>query len=404
MAHILFVHRHGPGQFLHLAPYLAEQGHDVAMLCERHERRLPKVELIEHRPAGANAAGETSVDYQTRLGARAAEAMEHFGRRRDAPDLIFGHAGWGSLLHARDVFPAASLVAYCEHYYRPKGADIGFDPAQRVGREDVKRLQTRNFAQVTTLLSADAGVSPTRWQKAGYPDALRQKIGVIHEGIDTEFCRPDADGRFTLPDGQVLRAGDRVVTYASRHLEPYRGFPQFMRAAAQLARKDRLVTFVVAGADGTAYGADPGNGRTWREVMVEETGIDPSRIHFVGTLSHERLIQLFQVSAAHVYLTYPFVLSWSMLEAMAAGVHLIGSDTAPVTEFVEHGRNGHLVPFFDVEALVAALGEVLEARPSARLIRRNARDTVMRQLGRAACLRRQSDLIGELLGAPKIWK
>jgi glycosyltransferase involved in cell wall biosynthesis len=268
----------------------------------------------------------------------------------------------------------------------------------------VRRLQTRNFAQVTTMLSADAGISPTRWQKAGYPDALRQKIGIIHEGIDTEFCRPDADARFTLPDGQVLRAGDRVVTYAARHLEPYRGFVQFMRAAAELARRDRLATFVVAGADGTAYGTDPGNGRTWREVMVEETGIDPSRIHFVGTLSHDRLIQLFQVSAVHVYLTYPFVLSWSMLEAMAAGVYLVGSDTAPVTEFVEHGRNGHLVPFFDVEALAAALGEALEARPSSRLIRRNARDTVMRQVGLAACLRRQADLIGELLGAPKIWK
>ena len=404
MAHILFVHRHGPGQFLHLAPYLAELGHDVTMLCERHDRRLAKVEQIEHRPAGANAAGETSVDYQTRLGARAAEAMEQFGRRRDAPDLIFGHAGWGSLLHAREVFPSASVLAYCEHYYRPKGADLGFDPSQRVTREEVRRLQTRNFAQVTTMLSADAGISPTRWQKAGYPDALRQKIGVIHEGIDTEFCRPDPDGRFTLPNGQVLRAGDRVVTYASRHLEPYRGFPQFMRAAARLAKRDRLATFVVAGADGTAYGTGPSNGRTWREVMVEETGIDPARIHFVGTLSHDKLIQLFQVSAAHVYLTYPFVLSWSMLEAMAAGVHLVGSDTAPVSEFVEHGRNGQLVPFFDVDALAATIEEVLEARPSSRLIRRNARDTVMRQLSLPTCLRRQSDLIGEMLGGPKIWK
>ena len=403
VATILFVHRHGPGQFLHLAGHLVRQGHDVVMLCETSDQAVIGVKVIQHRPVGPDRGGKSAVDYQTRVGTSAAEAMDEWRQRGGAPDIIVGHSGWGSLLFAKDVFPGTPLLAYCEHYYRHKGADVGFDPSETIGIDDIARLKARNFAQVTTLLSADAGLSPTRWQQSGYPEALARRIGVIHEGINTQFCRPDANAQFVLPDGRTLRAGDPVVTYAARNLEPYRGFPQFMRAAAELTRINPAAVIVVAGADGTSYGAGPRSGGSWREAMLRETGIDPARIHFVGTLPHEALIRLFQVSAAHVYLSYPFVLSWSMLEAMSAGVLLIGSDTPPVAEFVRHERNGILVPFFDTTALTDTLAEALAGRKGALEMRQAARQTIIDQVAMSRSLARQTALIERMIGTQPIW-
>jgi glycosyltransferase involved in cell wall biosynthesis len=396
LAEILFVHRHGPGQFVHLAAHLAQQGHGVTLLSETTDREVPGVRVITHRPAGRNA-GRTAVDYQVQVATRAAEAMERMKRQGEVPDVIYGHVGWGSLLFARDIFPSTPMVGYCEFYYRPKGADVGFDPAQPVTIDDVIRLKVRNFAQVSTMLGIEAGVSPTKWQRTGYPEAIARRIAVIHEGIDTAFCCPDETARFTLPDGRVVRRGDRVVTFAARDLEPYRGFPQFMRAAALLARRDPKVTFVVAGGDGASYGALPENGRSWREVMLAETGIDPKRIHFVGTLAHRDLIRLFQVSAAHVYLTYPFVLSWSMLEAMASGALLIGSDTPPVREFLSHGRNGLMVPFFDTEALAETIAEALREESALQPLRAAARQTILNRAALAECLKLQAGLVGRMI-------
>jgi glycosyltransferase involved in cell wall biosynthesis len=202
-----------------------------------------------------------------------------------------------------------------------------------------------------------------------------------------------------LPNGSSVAAGDPVVTFAARDLEPYRGFPQFMRAAALLAKRDPRVTFVVAGGDGASYGAMPEDGRPWREVMMEETGLDPARIHFLGTVPHPQLIRLFQVSAAHVYLTYPFVLSWSMLEAMAAGVLLVASDTAPVAEFVTHGANGVLTPFFDDAVLATTLAAALAAGDKNRPLRDAARRTVVERIELQTMLKLQTRLLGRLIKA-----
>jgi glycosyltransferase involved in cell wall biosynthesis len=295
------------------------------------------------------------------------------------------------------VFPSTPLLAYCEHYYRAKGADVGFDPSYPVKSGNIGRLKVRNFAQVQALLEADAGLSPTNWQKGGFPEAFQPRIEVIHEGIDTAFCGPDPGAKFVLPDGRTVKAGDPVVTFAARHLEPYRGFPQFMRAAAKLAARNPAAVFLVAGTDGAGYGAMPRNGLTWRETLLRETGMDPTRIHFLGTLPHEQLVRLFQVSAAHVYLTYPFVLSWSMLEAMAAGVLLIGSATPPVEEFVTGGDNGILVPFFDEDRLAQVLGTALNGLPKGIQLRQAARKTVVDRLQLSVSLKRQSELLARLI-------
>ena len=382
---------------MHLARHLVEMGHEVTLLCETSDLAIPNVRTLLHRAVGSQPSGQTAVDYQLRVGIRAAEAMEGIRQRQGAPDVIIGHVGWGSLLFSKDVFPSTPALGYCEFYYRAAGADVGFDARAPVRFDDVIRLKARNFAQDSTLLGLDAGISPTQWQRAGYPQALAQRIAVVHDGIDTAFCRPDGDATFVLPDGRVLKPGDPVVTYAARNLEPYRGFPQFMHAAARLSRQDSRVMFVVAGADGAAYGPNPSDGRSWRQTLLDETGIDPSRIVFVGSLPHAELIRLFQVSAAHVYLTFPFVLSWSMLEAMASGVLLIGSATPPVEEFVTDGVNGFLTPFFDVDLLVERLAVALTAGSKLTPLRVAARETTLARANLAACLRHQSHLLGKLL-------
>ncbi|WP_375449419.1 glycosyltransferase family 4 protein [uncultured Devosia sp.] len=401
MTRILFVHRHGPGQFVHLATHLAQRGEEVTLLCESADQPMPGVRVIRHRQVGQQGPDGTATDYHLRLGTEVAHVLAALRRQEGAPDLIVGHGGWGSLLFAKDVFPATPQLNYCEFFYQPKGADVGFDPEAPTRLTDVSKLKARNFAQISTLMHMDAGISPTQWQKSLFPKPLRHRIGVVHDGIDTGFCRPDAGAGFTLPDGRTLRAGDPVVTYAARNLEPYRGFPQFMRAAAELARTNPHVVFLVAGGEATSYGPSPADGRTWRQVMMDETGMDPARIHFLGTLPHAELIRLFQVSAAHVYLTYPFVLSWSMLEAMASGALIVGSATAPVTEYITHGRNGLLVPFFDTQALTQTLRDALQTRQSLAPMRAAARRTVEERARLEDCLQLQVRALATVLARSK---
>jgi len=395
LAKVTFVHRHGPAQFTHLAGELARQGHDVTLLCETSDLDIAGVRVIKHAPVGSTE-GQTSVDYQIRVGTKAAQALDIMRRKGDIPDIIVGHVGWGSLLFAKDIFPTTPMLGYCEFYYRARGADVGFDKSDAVTIEDIVRVKSRNFAQLATIPEIDAGISPTSWQRDGYPGAIARQIGVIHEGIDTQACAPDPSATIVLPNGRKLTAGDPVVTFAARDLEPYRGFHQFMRAAAILADRDPRVIFVVAGGHGASYGSMPAGGRTWRDVMMEETGLDPSRIHFLGTVPHAYLIRMFQVSAAHVYLTYPFVLSWSMLEAMSAGVLLVASNTAPVSEFVTNGNNGLLVPFFDPALLASALAEAI-ANDKHRSLRDAARRTVIERVELRAMLKRQIRLLDRLM-------
>lgn len=401
---IVFIHRRGPGQFLHLAPYLASEGWEVTLICETMDRPLPGVRTVRHRaehaPHGrADATPHFATPEQhVRIGYRVAETLDALARIDGPPDVVYGHMGWGGLLFAKDVLPQTPLLAYCEYYHRPEGGDAGFDPADAVTRDDRQRLRLRNSAQLLTLDAMDGGISPTRWQKGRFPAAYQNRIAQCHDGIDVRLCRPDPQARLTLPDGTVLRAGDPVVTYAARDLEPYRGFPEFMRAAARVAQAHRDVRFVVAGGDGISYGRPPAHGRNWREVMMAETGLDPARITFLGTIPHAALIRLFQVSAAHVYLTYPFVLSWSVLEAMACGALVIGSATPPVAEVIEDGTNGLITPFFDIDTLAARMREALDSRTTFSALRAGARRTIAERFALDSRLRRQQALIGSLTG------
>ncbi|WP_422679946.1 glycosyltransferase [Chelatococcus albus] len=398
----VFVHRHFPGQFGHLLHRLAAEGWETTFVCEHAEKHPPHVRLVRYmtgrRQAGASHRHLVMPEQHLRTGEQVAAVLDNLRQREGAPAIVVGHIGWGGLLFAKDVLPRTPMLGYCEFYYRAEGSDVGFDPAESVSLDTRMRLRMRNTAQILTMEAIEAGVSPTRWQRHQYPADIRRRIAVCHDGIDTSRCRPLPGVRLALPDGRMVAQGDPVVTFVARDLEPYRGFPQFMRAAARVARRHPQALFLVAGGDGVSYGRHREDGRTWREALTRETGLPPERIAFLGRIPHDALIRLFQISAAHVYLTYPFVLSWSFLEAMACGCLVIGSATPPVREVLTHGRNGLLVDFFDEEAIAAAILEALTRGDALSSLRAGARATVLRDYNLEQCLTRQLGLIDLLTG------
>ncbi|WP_018184570.1 glycosyltransferase family 4 protein [Kaistia granuli] len=402
---ILFVHRRGIGQFEHLAASLAAAGNEVTLITESVDRRLPGVRIVRHRaeppakPAAIRSSPLATTEHHVRLGLRVAETLDALVRAEGPPDLIVGHIGWGSMMFVKDVVPAAPALGYCEFFYRAEGADVGFDPEDIIDLDVRQRLRLRNAAQLVTLDAIDAGISPTGWQRSRYPQSHARRIAICHDGIDTRRFRPDSGRGLTLPNGRVIRPGDPVVTFAARDLEPYRGFPQAAKAAEIVLQRNKDAIFVFVGGDSNSYGASRRDGKSWKEAVREETALDPERVFFPGQVPHETLTRLFQISAVHVYLTYPFVLSWSVLEAMSCGALVIGSATEPVQEVIRHRENGLLVPFFEPEALAETVLDVL-ARPRDFVdMRRQARQTIIERYALDKCLTRQRTILAQMLGA-----
>jgi len=288
-------------------------------------------------------------------GQASAEVLIKLKRKGFNPTVVIAHPGWGESLFVKDVFPDCKLIHFCEWYYRSDGADAGFDPAYPLTIDDRARIRCKDAHHLLALDMCDIAVAPTHWQKAQFPNAYQDKIQVIHEGIDTQLAKSDPDARFVLTDGRELTRQNPVITYVARNLEPYRGFPQFMRALQQIHAQHPTVETLIIGGDGVSYGRSPPVAANWREHMLGEVRIDPVRTHFMGKLPHARYLQALQISRAHVYLTYPFVLSWSLLEAMACGTPIIASNTAPVREVIQDGKHGTLVDFFDEAALATAV-------------------------------------------------
>lgn len=397
---IVLVHRHGPGQFVHLACHLANAGWQVSFLCEAMNVRLPGIRMLR-QPVTPPPPAMPFAQYHQDVGLKAAKTLDSLVREEGAPNIVYGHIGWGSMMFARDVLPDTPLIGYCEHYYHATGRDVGFAPDEDITLAKRTQLRVRNAAQLATLDQLDAAISPTRWQKSAFPAAYHDKIGVCHDGIDTHRCQPNPQANLTLPNGKVLSPNDQVITYVARDLEPYRGFPTFMRAAAKLCQQHPNAQIVIAGGDGVSYGQPRTDGQTWRDVMMEETQIDPSRIHFLGQIPHEQLIRLYQISSAHIYLTYPFVLSWSVLEAMACGAAVIASDTGPCHDIIRDQQNGLLTDFWDVDALAAKMATYLENRAELTALREQARKTILNYFDLRLCLDRQTTMLEKLASRQK---
>jgi glycosyltransferase involved in cell wall biosynthesis len=196
----------------------------------------------------------------------------------------------------------------------------------------------------------------------------------------------------------VLSRADEVVTYSVRNLEPYRGFPNFIRALPKLLELRPDATVLVVGGDEVSYGRSAPGGKSWRETMLEEVPLDPKRVHFLGKLPYAQYRSVLQISSAHIYLTRPFVLSWSCIEAMAAGCLIIGSATPPVQEVIEDGVNGYLVDYHSPEAIARKTAEALSAGAALDPIRKRARETVLERYSLDKCLPAQLRLLKSLAG------
>ncbi len=383
---VLFVHNNFPAQFKHLARFLAHQsGVQVAAIGARSARPMRDVRLVKYALPTIDLTAAHPFARRFELECHRAEqvtyALTTLRSSGFCPDVVVVHPGWGEAMPIRAIFPAARIIVYCEFFYGSTGRDVGFDPEfPTIGADGAVALHAKNAATLLAMADADAGLAPTQWQRSTFPAMLQDKITVLHEGIDTAAIRPDAAASLTLASGRVLTAGDEVVTFVARNLEPLRGYHIFMRALPRIMRERPNAQVLVIGASGTSYGAPPPTGRTWRSIFFDEVAgeVDPARLHFAGHLAYPDYLRALQISSAHVYLTYPFVMSWSLLEAMSSGCLVIGSDTAPVRE-VLNPRNGVLVPFFDTARVAEAVIDALARPEHYRPRRAEARATVVRQ-------------------------
>ncbi len=364
---ILVVHQNFPGQFGRLvSTWATRPGWDVRALGRDTAPGIPGYGALARYRLARSAQGQQHHPYLRKMetavlhGQATARAMLQMKRAGFTPDVILAHPGWGETLFAKDVYPDSRLVHFCEWYYAASGADVGFDPEFPSTLNDHARIRTWNALHALNLTHCDAAVAPTQWQRSRHPEVFHHKIAVQHEGIDVDRLGPDTRASVTTPSGKILRAGDPVVTYVARNLEPYRGFHVFMRALEKIQRLNANAHAVIVGGDGVSYGAAPADAPSWRERLLLEVKLDPARTHFLGRVPYDTYVRVLQVSAAHVYLTYPFVLSWSMLEAMACGALVVGSDTAPVREVVQDGQNGLLTNFFNVDDIAAKACTALE--------------------------------------------
>lgn len=365
---ILFLHQNFPGQFLHLAPALQARGHEVLALTDFTNNRLSPIRTLryKHQPAAVEAAATRlgrNYTIMSDRGVSVARACAQLRARDEyVPDVIFGHSGWGETLFLKQIWPEAKVIIYAEFYYQGEGADVGFDPEfARTGLEPKLIAQGRAAHLAQSLVHADAGLSPTRWQASTYPKNLQSMISVIHDGVDCAALAPDPQASLQLPEGQVLRAGDEVLTFVNRNLEPYRGYHIFMRALPQILRDRPQAQVMIVGGDEVSYGAAPKGESGWKQrILAEVAGqLDLERVHFLGRVAYPDFLSILKISRVHAYLTYPFVLSWSMLEAMAAGCLVVGSNTPPVAEVLRHGETGLLVDFFDTEGWSRQLTQAL---------------------------------------------
>jgi glycosyltransferase involved in cell wall biosynthesis len=360
---LLVLHQNFPGQFGHLIKAWSQRpGWDVHALGRDTAPGLPGFNGL-HRYKLARSPHAQQHPYLRTMesavlhGQQVARVLLEMKKKGFTPDTVLAHPGWGESLFVKDVFPDVRLVHYCEWYYNAEGADLGFDPEFPLTFDDRARIRTWNALHALNLTQCDAAVTPTHWQKSRNPEIFHPKITVQHEGIDTEGLGPDPNAVITAPSGITLKAGDPVVTYVARNLEPYRGFHIFMRALEKLQQQHKTVHALIVGGDEVSYGKRPKDAKHWREKMLREVTLDATRTHFLGKVPRAQYVKVLQVSAAHVYLTYPFVLSWSLLEAMACGANIVASDTAPVREVIRHGENGVLVDFFDAGAVANHLAE-----------------------------------------------
>jgi glycosyltransferase involved in cell wall biosynthesis len=407
MARFLFVHNNFPAQLGFVAAAMAARGHACRAIASTTGREIAGVPLL--RWAAKRGTTPNIFPPATRAEAdfiRGRAAADAALKLRDdgwAPDVIVGHPGWGETVFLREIFPAAKQVAYAEFYYRSEGADVGFDPEfGPLAMEERFRVHAKNATMAMAFAEADCIVAPTAFQASLLPQAFRGRAKILHEGVDTDRIRPDL--KAGLKRGElVLDRSTPVVTFINRRFEPLRGYHIFMRALPRFMEEVKDAQILLIGSDNSSgYGQPAPKDMTWKARYLDEVKgrIDPARLHFTGTLPHQHMLAALSISRAHVYYTYPFVLSWSLLEAMACECLIVASDTAPVRDAIVPGENGLLLDFFDHDALANALIAACRRPDDFKALRRAARETVLSRFNRTDCAVAWVELLEDLCARP----
>jgi len=383
---IVLIHQNFPGQLRHLAVELVRKKIEFLAIGGPSAQTNPLFPTVKYNINQKDVVTNihpSIADFQSKVirAQAVGKILENLKGRNWIPDLIIGHSGWGELLSTKDIFPNTPVIHFMEYFYHVTGLDVGFDSEFNSDHwEDAFRVRLKRSTQLLSLQDLDAVIMPTHFQANTLPAEFKHKARVIHEGIDTESIAPRSGSCITLKRAGVrFVPGDELVTFASRSLEPLRGFHMFMRCLPALQKLRPNAHVIIVGAEDISYGTRPQNSKSWKEKFTNEVcdKVDMNRIHFVGRVEHNTLHDLFRVCACHVYLTYPFVLSWSMLEAMSCGAVVIGSKTAPVEEVIEHQKNGLLVDFFDYNEIAHTISRVLSDYQSSRQLGINARKTIV---------------------------
>lgn len=387
---ILFIHQHFPAQFKYLAPALAKQGHNVYALAINGST-VPGIKLVRYLPTRGSSSNihPLAADFESKVirAEACADAMLKIKNDGFIPNLIIVHSGWGESLLAKEVFPEAKQLHYLEYYYNSNGGDVGFD---REFDQNTFLSGSRSVIKNASLLMAlhqmDWGITPTFWQKSLFPNIFQEKIEVIFDGVDTNTVAPLKNLKISPlkivgNDGNVfeLKEGQEIVTFISRNLEPYRGYHTFMRALPEIQKRRPNARIIIVGGDSVSYGKPAPQGQSWKTIFYDEVKgkINPSNIFYLGRIPYNTYLNLLRLSSCHVYLTYPFVLSWSCVEAMSMGCLIVGSRTSPVEEIISDKENGLLVSFFDAKELANTVIEVLSNPNKFNKIKIAARETVI---------------------------
>ena len=404
---VLLIHQNFPGQFKHLGPALVARGDHVVALTpkvkERTEWRGITVEPYAIKRGNGQNVHPWVTDFETKvIRAEAcyngAVALKQSGFE---PDVILTHHGWGESLFLKDVWPNARMGLYCELYHLADYPFVGFDPEfdQGLNATDPMRLRLRNINNDMHFDIADAGLSPTQFQADTFPATFRDKIRGIHDGIDTDLGCPDPNAALTVSPDLTLTRNDEVITFINRNLEPYRGYHIFMRALPRMLVERPNAHIVILGGDDVSYGARPPKGKTWKQIFIDEvrgsiSDADWARVHFMGRVPYATFLSMIRVSRVHVYLTYPFVLSWSLLETMSAGAAIVACSTDPVTEVMQDGKTGLLVNFFDPDEIVDRVHELMHDTALRQALGQAARQKVVENYDlRSICLPRLLDWV-----------
>lgn len=366
---ILFVHQNYPGQYRELFSWLrAQNEHELVFLTQREN--VPPVEgarivsyKTHHRPAKDAYALTQYWEECTGNGYGCAQAAAKLRADGFTPDIILGHVGWGELTFLKEIWADVPIIGYFEYYFLAKGGSVGFDPEFPASPHAPYTMHARNAVNFANIQTVDQGHSPTTWQRDTFPEAFRQKIYVQHDGIRTDKLRPDPEAEVALGRLETpLTQEDEVFTYMARNMEPTRGFHAFMRALPHILDARPKARALIIGGSDVSYGKKSGSAGGYRAEMEREVGdkLDWSRVHFLGRVPYEDYQKIIQISRCHIYLTVPFVLSWSLLESMSMGATIVASDVAPVREVVAHGKTGLLADFFDPKDIARKVVDVLE--------------------------------------------